>query len=50
MRIKFFNHLNIVTYVYASSEPPTIITNYDEHYRSVAPVTWAQLEIDGISM
>ena len=42
VRIKFFNHLNIV---YASSEPPTIITTDDEYYRSVAPVIWAQLEI-----
>ena len=47
VRITFFNHLNIATYVYTERNPPTFIIIDEEHIKSVAPLIWAQLEIDG---
>ena len=48
VRIQFLNNLNIVTYVYEAGEDhrPYIQTD-EEHYRSVAPLVSAQLEING---
>ena len=48
VRMQFLNNLNIVTYVYEAGEDHrTIIQTSEEHYRSVAPLVSAQLEING---